>query len=226
MTPALEIAARPEDQVQLGTEDLTRSSSFGTAFTRAQNLFQPDKHGMVRVLIDDYISVFGDLKFTIRVEIYRSAEPKIAEKLDLRSTIDRIRRSTTLPVNDVAAMAGLKRRSLYKIINDNKTAAKTESWIYILGDMVSQLVARFHEPELVRAALLTPIPEFDGSSLVQVASEREKDRLDQALERLMSDAGRSSVDRHWRRTRPLTRSGDAARAFIQESVHREETSED
>src|SRR4051794_35478970 len=119
MTPTLEIAARPEDQVQLGMEDLTRSSSFGTGFTRVQKLFQPDEQGTVRVRVDDYITAFGDVKFKIRVEIYRSAEPKTAEKLDLRTTIDRIRRETALPVNDVAAMAGLKRRGLYKIINDN-----------------------------------------------------------------------------------------------------------
>lgn len=136
--------------------------------------------------------------------------------IDLAEAIDGIRRSSGLPVNEVAAMVGLSRRGLYKVREEGRSAAGTERHIYRVASAISRLAERLGTPERVRAALLTPLRPLDGRTLVAIAGTRDERDLQQAVEVILSQEGSNAVEAQWKRTRPLASSGASAGAFIRE----------
>jgi predicted DNA-binding transcriptional regulator AlpA len=139
---------------------------------------------------------------------------------DLPSAIEATRRTSALPVNEVAEMMGLSRRGLYKIINEGRTAAATEEHILRIADIVSRLLDELGETHLVRAALLTPLRALGDRTFIEIAGTRDEDDIRAATEALLGSDGRAAIEKQWRRTRPLGPTGEAASRFIEEGVER------
>jgi len=138
---------------------------------------------------------------------------------DLPSVIEATRRTSGLPVNEVAEMMGLSRRGLYKIISEGRTAAATEGHIFRVSHVVSTLLKRLEDPHLVRAALLTPLRALGDRTFIEVAGTRDEDDIRAATTALLGADGRAAIEKQWRRTRRLGDSGSAASQFIEESVN-------
>jgi hypothetical protein len=141
--------------------------------------------------------------------------------VDVASAIDVVRRSSDLPVNEVAEMVGLSRRGLYKIIKEGRTAASTEEHIYRVAAAVSELLEQLGEPQLVRTALLTPLRELDDRTFVEIAGTRDEADIRVGRNALLG-AGKAAIEKRWQKTRPLSDSGDTVSRFIHGSVERSE----
>ena len=217
--PQLEVELTPElrDAQPLFEEaDMT-----GPSFNGAPNLWQVFTHAGFTgsIAVDMRLPLHGTAVREVRFAIY--AQPIIPPTLDLRDTIDMIRRITTLPVNEVATMMGLKRRALYKIVEENSTSAQTEQQIHRLAALVERLRGRLHESRLIRTALLMPISTLENRSLIEIAASRDDELIEQAVHELLSDPGRRAVNRQSGREAPLTDSGETARAALREATHTE-----
>lgn len=92
------------------------------------------------------------------------AEPHVP---DLRSVLEDLRRMVPLPVDDLAAMVGIKRRQFYNLLAGRRGApSEREQWIRQLHDEVERLARAAGDDQRLRAAVLTPI---DGSTFYDLA---------------------------------------------------------
>jgi transcriptional regulator with XRE-family HTH domain len=97
----------------------------------------------------------------------------------LAEELTEIRESLDMPVSDLARMIGLGRRQFYNLLSGAQTVPATESRIRRIAEAIRGLHRELDgDPELVRAAVLTPVGDnslsfFESASLGDEALLRE-----------------------------------------------------
>ena len=92
-----------------------------------------------------------------------------------------MRDAIDLPVQDVARMIGVGRRHFYNLMKGEtkKLDTEKESRLRRLVQALRELSDGLGNPELVRAAVLTPLP--DGTTFFDAASGGEPEQIEQAI---------------------------------------------
>jgi hypothetical protein len=125
--------------------------------------------------------------------------------------VQRIRAAVDLPVAQVAAMCGIKRRQFYNLLDGRGASATRERWVRALADAVEEISdAANGGPDQVRAAVLRPV---DGASFFDAACAGDYDKLRDVALRLSDLLRTGGLPSHLRR--PVLRSrrqGNARRA--------------
>jgi hypothetical protein len=111
-----------------------------------------------------------------------TASTDVAGVPNVGEAVSELRERTQLPVKDVAAMLGIKRRHVYNLLDGEPASAATIARVHAASRMV-QRVGEFvgADPRDVRNALLVPV---EGKSLFERLSEGDVVAADQALGRL------------------------------------------
>lgn len=133
--------------------------------------------------LDDYLLEAWDAATALAVDVEEATVD-----LDITTTLQRARSQAGLPVQDLAAMFGVKRRHLYNLMSGEATCdAARERRI----GRVAELVARLSEQsngnsKSVRSAILARI---DGDSVYDAAVSDDEDRLALATDRALEAIG-------------------------------------
>jgi hypothetical protein len=132
----------------------------------------------------------------------------------LVDTLQALRARVPLPVADLAAMVGVKRRQLYNLMQTGRASAERERWIHLLAASFERLAAAADEdPARVRAATLRPLA--DGGSLFDRACAHDEGGVQAAIAELVALLAEGRVSGRVRRPSPtLGRRGGSASDFL------------
>src|SRR5680860_1547665 len=90
--------------------------------------------------------------------LWVAAEREPARVPSLASLARDLKEKVDLPVDDVAAMVGVRRRQFYNLVNGRTASADSEARIRLIHRIVDELDAAVdHDRSRLRAALLMPV---------------------------------------------------------------------
>jgi len=125
---------------------------------------------------------------------------------NISDAIQSARARSGLPATTVAHMVGLSRRALYKVIEEGSTSEQTEKRVRQVVWLIDRLFEQFGSPAAVRAALLTPLPQFDNRAVVDLGDSL--DVFANSIDAFLDEDAVRAIETRRRRDQPLTRKSD------------------
>ena len=106
--------------------------------------------------------------------------------LSLAQVAVQLREKADLPVQDIAAMCGVKRRQYYNLLQGEPSSFAIEQHMRLVHEVVSDLFERLgRDSRAVRSAILTPLDRLGLGSVFEVASQVDVARLRDAYAALL-----------------------------------------